>query len=250
MSASQQVQGINLRHHALGEADRIVAVFSRELGLIRVVAKGSKKTTSRLGGRMDLLQCNDLQLHPGRNLDIVAGADTVRSFGGLRHDYHRLTYALFLAELLSGLLPERHPQPELYDLFAGTLAMLEVVERPDVLALWFQLQALDDLGYRLGLAHCHVCAAELSGQQPTVTIDLAMGALLCARCRLGFTEARPVRGVVVALLRDLRTMDVGTLTHQLPDTDVVLGAQRMLGEYFRRLIERELKSLKVILATL
>lgn len=249
MSGTYQAQGINLRHHSLGEADRIVSIFTREQGLIRVVAKGSKKTTSRLGGRIDLLQCNALQVASGRNLDVLTGAETIKSFSGLRSDYTRLTFALFLAEVLHGLLLERHPQPELYDLFAGTLAMLEVFDRPDLLALWFQLHALTDLGHRLGLDSCHVCAIAITEGARGMAFDLTMGALLCAQCRIGIGDARPINGAGVGLLQRLRRTGVEALASDDTDPALVLACQKLLGDYFSRLMEKELKSLKVLLTS-
>jgi DNA repair protein RecO (recombination protein O) len=43
-------EGIVLRTHKLGEADRIVSILTPRHGKVRAVAKGVRKTKSRFGG--------------------------------------------------------------------------------------------------------------------------------------------------------------------------------------------------------
>ena len=63
-----RVTGINLKGIPLGEADRIVTILTREQGLIRAVAKGSRKQPSKLGGRMEPFVINDLLMVGGAGL--------------------------------------------------------------------------------------------------------------------------------------------------------------------------------------
>ena len=64
-------RAVVLRQHKLGEADRIVTLLTREHGLVRAVAKGVRRTRSKFGSRLEPFAHIDVQLHPGRNLDIV-----------------------------------------------------------------------------------------------------------------------------------------------------------------------------------
>lgn len=247
MSATYEAQGINLRHHALGEADRIVSIFTRDHGLVRAVAKGVKKTTNRFGGRMEPLHCNALQLRQGRTMDQILSADTVRSFAGLRTDFDRLAFGLYLAEVLNGMLPPGHPQPAIYDLFVSTLAMLEDLERPDLVALWFQLHLLGDLGHPLGLDQCHACQRPIDDPGGATGFDLALGALVCGACRWGRPTVRDIGPAPLHLLRRLRHGGVAALAAEPEPLAVALGAQRLLGEHIATLTERDIKSLRILL---
>jgi DNA repair protein RecO (recombination protein O) len=247
MSATYDTQGINLRHHALGEADRIISIFTRDHGLVRAVAKGIKKTTNRFGGRMEPLFCNSLQLRQGRNMETIVSADTVRSFGGLRTDFDRLAFGLYLAEVLNGMLPPSMPQPAIYDLFVSTLAMLETLERPDLIALWFQLQLLTEVGHHLGLDSCHACQRPIDVPGPATGFDLALGALVCGTCRWGRPTVRDMMAEPLLLLRRLRDGGVAALTATPEPLAVALNAQRLLGEHFATITEREIKSLRILL---
>ncbi len=209
------------------------------------MAKGIKKPTNRLGGRMELLYCNTLQLRPGRNMEQIVGADTVRSFSGLRTDFDRLALGLYLAEVLNSLLPPAHPQPVIYDLFVSTLAMLETLERPDLIALWFQLQLLTELGHHLGLDACHACARAIDTE--SAGFDLALGALVCGACRWGRTTVRELAAAPLSLLRRLRLGGISALTAPPEPEAVARSAQRVLGEHFGMITEREIKSLRILL---
>jgi DNA repair protein RecO (recombination protein O) len=247
MSEAYAAQGINIRHHALGETDRIITIFTLERGLVRAVAKGLKKPTSRLGGRMELLQCNALMLRPGRGLDLILSAETVRTFGGLRLDFDRLAFGLYLAEVLYGLLPTGHPQPGVYELFVSTLVMLESLERPELVALWFQLQLLTELGHHVGLDTCHGCQRVLVPGTQSIGFQLSLGALVCGDCRMGRPDVRELMPAGLALLRRLRHGGIQCLVEIDEPVTIALGAQRVLGDYFSTLAEREIKSLRILL---
>lgn len=107
-----------VRQHKLGEADRIVTLLTYKHGLVRAVAKGVRRTRSKFGARLEPFAYVDVQLHPGRSLDVVTQVHTVESFASdIVADYGRYTTAcavLETAERLAG--EERAPAPRLHTL--------------------------------------------------------------------------------------------------------------------------------------
>ena len=126
-----------LRQHKLGEADRIVTLLTREHGLVRAVAKGVRRTRSKFGARLEPFAHIDVQLHPGRNLDIVTQVVSVDAFAtDIVSDYGRYTCAcamLETAERLAG--EERAPVPALHRLTVGALRAVADGARPRELVL-------------------------------------------------------------------------------------------------------------------
>ncbi len=116
-------RAVVLRQHKLGEADRIVTLLTREHGLVRAVAKGVRRTRSKFGARLEPFAHIDVQLHPGRNLDIVTQVQAIDAFAtDIVSDYGRYTCAcavLETAERLAG--EERAPAPALHRLTVGAL---------------------------------------------------------------------------------------------------------------------------------
>ena len=84
---------INLKSYNLKDSDKIVVMYSKELGLIRGVAKGVKKPKSRLGARMDSLVANKVMLYKGKNLDTICQAEALNTFKDSRQDYDKLIYS-------------------------------------------------------------------------------------------------------------------------------------------------------------
>ncbi len=106
-------RAVVLRQHKLGEADRIVTLLTRDHGLVRAVAKGVRRTRSKFGARLEPFAHIDVQLYPGRNLDIVTQVQAIDAFASdIVSDYGRYTCAcavLETAERLAG--EERAPAP-------------------------------------------------------------------------------------------------------------------------------------------
>jgi DNA repair protein RecO (recombination protein O) len=158
-----KVEAVVLRHQPVGEADRILTLFTREFGKMRVSARGVRKTTSRLAGRVQPYTAGRYLLARGRTLDVVAQAEVVRAFAGLQQDLLRSAYAAYVAELVDRFLPERDRHPEVFDAVLDALAVIEAAaeDEAEIYALWFSLHLADSLGYRPEMERCVACGRPL-----------------------------------------------------------------------------------------
>ncbi|MEA5568767.1 DNA repair protein RecO [Anabaena sp. UHCC 0399] len=125
MSRTYKATGINLKSQVLGESDRIVTILTREFGLIRAVAPGSRKHNSSLGGRSGMFVVNELLIAKGRSLDKITQAQTVKTYPGLSQDLGKLAASQYLAEIVLCQALSEHPQEELYELLNEHLQRLE-----------------------------------------------------------------------------------------------------------------------------
>lgn len=124
MSQTYRATGINLKSMPLGEADKILTILTREQGLIRVVAPGSRKAKSKLGGRSELFVVNDLLLSRGRSLDRLSQAESLESYPRLSRDLAKLTVSQYWAEVVLYQTPAHEPNAALFDLFCQRLTHL------------------------------------------------------------------------------------------------------------------------------
>ena len=76
-----------LRHTDLGEADRILTLYTPQWGKLRAIAKGIRRPASKLRGHLELFTRAKLMLARGRNLDVITGAETTEAFHGLREEH-------------------------------------------------------------------------------------------------------------------------------------------------------------------
>jgi DNA repair protein RecO (recombination protein O) len=127
--AVYKTEAIVLRRINFGEADKILTVFSKHYGKIRLIAKGIRKMTSRKGGSLELFNRVTLFLVRGRNLDLVSEVQVKDSFSGFRKDLERVSLAYYLCELVDKLCPDRQSHEEIFSLLVKNLAGLE---KPDL----------------------------------------------------------------------------------------------------------------------
>ena len=129
-----RAEGIVLRRIAVGEADRIVTLFTREHGKIQVIAKGSRRLLSRFAGATEPFVHLRTLLAVGQNLDVLTQAEVQNAFPRLRDDLARLGYAAYFVELVDASVAERQPQPEIWDLLLAALTVVEVSPLPEAVA--------------------------------------------------------------------------------------------------------------------
>jgi DNA repair protein RecO (recombination protein O) len=190
-------EAVVLRTRKLAEADRIITLLTRQHGVVRAVAKGVRRTSSKFGSRLEPFTHVDLQLAEGRNLDTITQAVTRAPYGAtISADYDLYTAASVMLETAERLVvEEREPSVQQYLLLVGGLrTMAEGERRPgDVLAS-FLLRSLAVAGYAPSFGACARCGLE----GPHSSFHPAAGGVLCAGCRVP-GSARPAAGTLVLL---------------------------------------------------
>jgi DNA repair protein RecO (recombination protein O) len=189
-----RTEGIVLRTYRFGEADLVCVLFTKDHGKLRTVAHGVRKTASRLGSRMEVLDHVDVLLARGRTeLLTVRQVEPRGTSAVLRDDFSKLTSALVLVEAADGATLEHHEDPEYFEMLRRALLALESAADPSIVATAFLLKTLVHDGAGPVLDRCATCGEDAE----LVAFDLVEGGLLCSSCRRG----RPVSAAAVALLR-------------------------------------------------
>jgi DNA repair protein RecO (recombination protein O) len=213
-------EAVVLRSLRLGEADRIVHLYTQERGRIGAVAKGIRKTKSRFGGRLEPLSHVTLQLHQGSGeLQTVTGVDLVRSHSVVREQPYRLSVGLIGAEAMLRLFTEQERNERAFVALTRFLDVLdgtgERATRPalDPLALSFQLKLLWVSGYLPHLTSCAECGADdaaLVGYSPQA------GGAVCRACGNGSLPLSPagIGGIETLLREPLADAEASGLTER------------------------------------
>jgi DNA repair protein RecO (recombination protein O) len=183
-----------LRTRKLAEADRIITLLTRRHGVVRAVAKGVRRTSSRFGSRLEPFTHVDLQLAEGRNLDVVTQAVTLAPFGArISADYDRYTAGSVMLETAERLVAEeRQPSVQQYLLLVGALRALAAGEhRSGDLLDSFLLRSLAVAGYAPSFDACVRCGSP----GPHTAVNPSAGGVLCSGCRLPGSSS-PAAGTV------------------------------------------------------
>ena len=167
MARTYRTEAVVLRSFRLGEADRVLHVYTADRGRVGAVAKGIRRTKSRFGGRLEPLSHVELMLHQGSGeLQTVTGADLRSSHHEAREDPYRLAVGLIGAEAMLRLFPEQEANERAFTALTRFLDGLDAIPsrapaRPalDPLVLSFQLKLLWLSGYLPHLDSCVECGA-------------------------------------------------------------------------------------------
>ena len=229
-------EGIVLRTYKLGEADRIVVVFTRGHGKIRTVAKGVRKTKSRFGARLEPTSHVALQLYEGRELDTVTQAESLDHFRAIRDDLDRLAKASCLLEAVDQLAQEREVNQRLYQMLLGALRALAAHDSPLVVPAFFW-KALAQEGYRPELDRCVACGAS----EPIVAFDLDSGGALCRECRRGSSLSPEA----LELMRRILGGGLGSALNE-PPSPATHEVDHLATRALEHHLERRLRSVGVL----
>jgi DNA repair protein RecO (recombination protein O) len=235
-----RTRGVVLKRSDLGEADKILTLYTATQGKLRAVAKGVRRPSSRLGGHVDEFAYADMMLAKGRELDIVTQSQTIDTFRGMREDLWRVSYGYYVAELTDSFTGERIEGRDLFDLLVATFRLLSEVDDLWTVARFFELHMLELVGYRPELVSCVGCRGEVKPE--TNYYSSTLGGVMCPACGRGETTASPVSTNALKVLRYLQRLDAppaGGLKLDPTTRRAVEGTTRGHIEY---LLEREVKS--------
>ena len=218
MTRSYRTEAVVLRSMRLGEADRILHVYSAARGRVGAVAKGIRKTKSRFGGRLEPLSHVLLQLHAGSGeLQTVTGADLIRPHSATREEPYRLNVGLIGAEAMLRLFTEQEGNERAFTALTRFLDALDEAKprasRPalDPLVLSFQLKLLWVSGYLPHLTSCAECGAD---DEPLVGYSPKAGGAVCRADAQGALPLSPagIAGIDELLRRPLAEAHDASLT--------------------------------------
>ncbi len=173
-------EGIVLKTRKLGEADKIVVIFSPQAGRFEGVAKGARRAKSRFGGRIEPFTRARFLLYEGRSLPIITQVEVVDTYKEIREDLNVLGAAAEALKIVSDVsLPQR--EKELYFLLLSFLNKLrEKKEVRESLLAAFEIKVLALLGYGLSLNFCALCSRERKGEE--AYFSFGKGGIICDFC--------------------------------------------------------------------
>ncbi|HEX8340799.1 MAG TPA: DNA repair protein RecO [Tepidisphaeraceae bacterium] len=232
-------RAICLRKFEYSETSQILTLFCRRTGLIRVMAKGSHRRTkagsSKFDGGLDLLDAGDCVFieHSGRDLSTLTEWKLLDGHLGLRASLPAILLGQALAEVLSAMLPEHDPHPNLFDRLRRTLPALAGDAREGE-ALAFMLDVLNEAGYLPDFESCGNCGGRLDER---VSYSPVSSGLICRNCEQSFADRAPLDGRLLRILPTLiRLPRVQGRVERLPK--LLPQQTRPLLDFLLQLIEQ------------
>ncbi len=244
-----RTEAIVLRRKDIGEADRILTLYTPARGKVRAIAKGIRKPRSRKAGHLELFTRSKLLLATGRDLDIVTQAEMVDAYRPLREELLRGAYAGYLVELLDRFTPDAEENDELYSLLREGLTWASTAPDLALAARYYELQLLGLAGYQPQLQRCLVCDRALLPEDQF--FSAGDGGVICPRCREA-EKARTDRGWLplslnaLKLLRYIQSSPYARVATLTVSPRVHAEVEFLTTRYITLILERQLKSVEFL----
>jgi DNA repair protein RecO (recombination protein O) len=220
-----------LRTYRTGESDRTVVLWTRAHGKVRVLAKGARRATSRLGGTLEVLGYVRVDLVATRGEFFVARhVEHLDPMTTLRADYERIAAGYAVVEIVDAIPAEDVADEGIFELVVRVLSALDDPQfHPRLVpaAFAFRLLALD--GSAPVVDECVNCGRA----GPLVSFDAQVGGTLCENCRSG----RPLSSDALALIRRLVGGDLASVLREAEPAgagDVAAIATESIEQHFGR----------------
>lgn len=238
---SFRAAAVVLRHADWGEADRLLTLYTREQGMVRAVAKGVRKMTSRKAGHLQPFTHVTLQLAKGRDLLIVTQVETVNAFLSLHDDLEKTSYAAYVVELLLRFsYEEEGGNPTIFRLLTETLDRLEKEEDSWLAIRYYEMRLLDAVGFRPHLFECANCGREILAEDQF--FSFTAGGVICPRCGQGLPNLMKISIETLKYLRHFQRSSYRDASRARPTLEVQKEAEVLMQGYFTYLLERELNT--------
>jgi len=235
-----QTEAIIVKKIKLGEADRILTLYTPHLGKIKAVAKGVRRPRSKMAGHLELLTHSLVSLARGRNLDTITGSQTINSFLPLKSDFQLTSYALYATELVDQFTAEHIGNQPLFQLLLETMHNLCQAGDNELVLRHFELHLLNEVGYRPQLQQCVSCHTRL---QPVInSFCPSAGGTLCPDCTPSQPLTYPLSVNALKVLRLFQSSDYNTASKLRMNSELSHELDRLMRDYLKYLLEREVKS--------
>lgn len=254
---SYSTDAIIVKHTDLGEADRVLTIFTPYKGKMRAMAKGSRRPGSKKAGHLELLCSSQLQMAVGRTFDIVTQAQAKENFFHLRNELWHMTCGFYVAELVDRFVEDNVLQQNVYTLLLNTLRALDADalelqkrraegnepsphdrDRTNLLLRYFEIELLSYIGYEPVLRNCAHCGNDLKPEENGFTPTL--GGALCPDCAHLWSQALSMNGLKV--LRLLQRTEWDKVPRFRLDARIQAEIESAMHSLIRYHLERDMKS--------
>ncbi len=239
---SIRTEGIILRRRDFGESDRILVLFTRKLGKISGIAKGSRKPSSRIAGHLEPFMRSSFLVSRGRNLHLITQAEVINGYDSLRKDLSGIGLGSYLVELVDAVTYEEGSNLKLYDLLITTFDALDSGQEPAIITHYFELHLLGLVGFQPEFFICVECGREITEQDQYISGEL--GGVVCPAClpKVGSADIRPVSARLLKYLRHFQRSSLQELLPLQISPEIKGGLEDLIRYYLAHTLEKHLNS--------
>lgn len=240
MFVRYRTQALVLKKKALGEADQLFTVFTKNFGKLKILGRAIRKIKSKLRGNFQLFSLLEIEFIQGKSYKTLTDTLLIKNFPQIKKDLRKLKIAYKITELSDNLIKGQEPDEKIWHLLNEVFQKLNTYNLTPIthnlIYYYFLWNLLAILGYRPQLHNCILCQKKLKPEK--LYFGLKEGGVICFNCSKK-TKASPtsISPDMVKILRLILKQDW-----------LILKKLKVEEKNFRRLEDISQKFLNYILA--
>jgi DNA repair protein RecO (recombination protein O) len=201
---SLKTQALVIKSMDWQDTSRIVTLYTREAGKLKVIARGAKRKSSPYRGMLATLNRIEAVIYVSarRQLQILGEVSLEDAFTPIKKDYDKTGYSFAILELADHFLQEDEGDAVFFDFLIALLEGMGAAADARLVFWYFLLKLCSYLGFRLNLAACPQCGREVGAAGGV--FSFSEGGLVCRRCRGGEAPGWTLPGAAAAFLDRLQ----------------------------------------------
>lgn len=238
----QKCEGIVIRTSDYGESNKIVTLYTREFGKLGVMARGAKKTNSRLSAVSQIFTYGYFLVQTGTGLGTLQQGEMISSMRLIREDIFKTGYASYIVELLDKGTDEKIRNPFLFELLNQTLNYINDDNDIDIITNIFEMKMLNVIGLYPVLNECAICGSK----DGRFAFSMRENGLICHRCYEKDKYHLPTSQAAIKLLRLFYYFDLSRLGTISVKDDTKKELRKIISMYYDEYSGLHLKSKKFL----
>ena len=200
----EKIEGIIVSVNDFKESRKILNIFTKEYGVIGVIAKGCKSIKSTLRSVTDRLTYGYFYMNYREDkLSVLSSVDVINPFKNIKKDIECISYASYILDLATQVYKQNNSS-DIYKLLIDSLIKINELYDPMVITNILELKYLDYLGVMPILDRCSVCGSEKS----IATLSSSRGGYICNNC---LKNDRMVSAKTIKLIRMFYYVDISKI---------------------------------------
>ncbi|NBI29378.1 DNA repair protein RecO [Chengkuizengella marina] len=203
-----KVEGIVIRTVDYGEGNKIIVIYTKEMGKQSIMARGAKKLKSRLSSITQLFTYAEYTYYKKGKMGTLNDGEAIRSFHDLNLDIFKSTYAAYLVELVDRMMDEHEGSSYIFEQLLASLEFIEEGKDPQIITHIFEMKMLELAGYSPVLIECIACGDQLGDSS---FFSVTLGGTLCYKCKSKEQNVKKINIRSLKLLRLFQEMNIRRL---------------------------------------
>jgi DNA repair protein RecO (recombination protein O) len=238
----EKVDGVIIKSNDYGESHKIVTIFSKKLGKISALARGAKKTKSRMAAVTQPFILGQFYVYVNSGLSTIQQGEVIDSFRAVREDIIKTAFSAYIVELTDKLTESRSPDGFIFVELLDTMRWIEENEDAAVPIMMYELKMFKKGGFAPTVHGCTNCGSK----EELAYFSIREAGLLCKQCSSLDQHAFAISPAIAKLLLIFSTVElrrVGTISVKQENIKLL---RKIIDAYYEQYGGYFLKSRKVI----